>query len=348
MGILGGKYTVGLDIGSSTIKLVELKQHKTGYVLTRCDFQEIPPDSIVDGQIINYAAVSSALAELLKRSKPHTRRINTAIAGTSIIVKTANLPLMTPEELENSIQYEAEQYLTIDLKDVNLDFQILETRPDENQMTVLLVAGKKDIINDYISVLSELKYTISVMDVACFAVHNLFEFLHPESVEGVSALVNIGSRITNVELVKKLNPLITRDITVGGYSITDEMQKVLGFSAEEAEEAKRKASEGEETSDQILNVIKAGVDSLVGEIQRTIDFLLGSVGESELSRIYLTGGAAKTLGLKGEFEKIYGVEVEILDPFKNLSLDSKSVDPVTVNQLGPAAAVAIGLALRGE
>ncbi len=346
MSLFSSAYSLGLDIGSSALKLVELKETKGGYVVTRCDFQEIPPDSIVDGQIINYQSVSAALEELLKRAKPHTKRVTTSIAGTSVIVKTVNLPMMTQDELEQSITWEAEQYLTVDINEVNLDFQILETRPEENQMSVLLVAAKKDIINDYVSVLSELKYQLVVMDVDCFAVQNIFEFNYPTEPGEMVVLVNIGSHITNVELYREGKPVITRDISIGGNSITDEMQKVLGFSYEEAEEVKKKVSEGEETSDQILGVMKAGVDNLVGEIQRTVDFLMGSVGESDIARIVISGGASKTYGLREELSNAYGKEVEVLDPFKSFQLDTKVVDPALINFLGSAATVAAGLALR--
>ncbi|MFH1263807.1 MAG: type IV pilus assembly protein PilM [Pseudomonadota bacterium] len=353
--MFGGKRNlVGLDIGSSAVKAVEIRQSKNGMLLVHFRMVPLPPEAIVDGAIMNSSAVVEAIAELVAAEKIKNREVATSVSGHSVIVKKIKLPQMTEQELEESIQWEAEQYIPFDITDVNLDVQIIG--PDEQnvgQMEVLLVAAKKDMINDHMSVLHEAGLTPLVMDVDAFAIENMFEANYGFTGEGTVVLANIGASATNVNILRGGVSTFTRDISIGGAQFTEEIQKQLNVSHEEAESLKLGGdlSSPAETTEAVIpqevgGIIRSVSESVAIEIQRSLDFFAATASDDKITKVYLMGGSSKVPGLPGVVEAKLGIPTEIANPFKSVTINEKNFNVAHITEVAPAAAVAVGLALR--
>jgi len=343
------KLTVGLDIGSSSVKLVHLRERKSGYTLLAFGSAPLPPEAIVDGALMNSSAIVQAVQGLLNEAGLRAKDVAIGVRGHSVIIKKISLPRMTQEELDESIQWEAEQYIPFDVKDVNIDTQILTPEGDAaGQMDVLLVAAKKDMINDYTSVCAEAGLTVTVVDVDAFAVQNAFEANYEPSAGETVVLINVGAAVSNINVLSRGTTTFTRDITMGGNAFTEEIQKQLNVSYDEAE-ALKVGGQGETDAvvpQEVERVIQGVADQMSGEIQRSLDFYAATAADSHIARIYLSGGTARIPALTRIIEQRAGVPVEKLNPFKNIEIDNHKFDATVISNAAASAAVAVGLALR--
>ncbi len=346
---MASKLAVGLDIGSSSVKLVQLKAKRSGYQLTAFASAPLPPEAIVDGALMNSAAIVQAIQELVAQQKVKTKEVAIGVRGHSVIIKKISLPRMSQEELDESIQWEAEQYIPFDVKDVNIDTQILTPEADAiGQMDVLLVAAKKDMINDYTSVCAEAGLAATVVDVDAFAVQNAFEANYPGHEGETIVLVNVGAAVSNINVISRGVTTFTRDITMGGNAFTEEIQKQLNISYDEAE-ALKIGGQGESDAvvpQEVERVIQAVADQMGGEIQRSLDFYASTASDARIAKAYLSGGTARIPALFKVVEARTGVAVEIMNPFKNVEVNGSRFDPAVVLAAAPSAAVGVGLALR--
>jgi type IV pilus assembly protein PilM len=343
------KLAVGLDIGSSSVKLIQLKEKRGGYSLQAFGAAPLPPEAIVDGALMNSSAIVQAIQELVAQHKVKSKEVAIGVRGHSVIIKKISLPRMTQEELDESIQWEAEQYIPFDVKDVNIDTQILTPDGDAaGQMDVLLVAAKKDMINDYTSVCAEAGLTATVVDVDAFAVQNAYEANYDAASGETVVLINIGAAVSNINILSHGVTTFTRDITMGGNAFTEEIQKQLNISYDEAE-ALKVGGQGESDAvvpHEVERVIQGVADQMGGEIQRSIDFFASTAADAKIARVYLSGGTARIPALYKVIEARAGVPVEILNPFKNIEIDNRKFDPAVILATAPSAAVGVGLALR--
>jgi type IV pilus assembly protein PilM len=346
------KLTLGLDIGSSSVKLVQLKDAgKRGFTLEAFGVAALPPEAIVDGALMNSSAIVEAIRQLVSQYKLKNKDVAIGVSGHSVIIKKIAMPRMTQEELEDTIQWEAEQYIPFDVKDVNIDVQILqapETDTGTGQMDVLLVAAKKDMINDYTSVVSEAGLNPVVVDVDAFAVQNAFEANYELPQTETVVLVNAGASVVNINVLANGVTTFTRDVTMGGNQFTEEIQKQLNVSYDEAEKLKIGGDAAADTDSvvpqEVERVIQGVADQMAGEIQRSLDFYTATAADSHIARLYLSGGTAKIPTLFRVIEQRVSVPVEILNPFKQL--DTARFDQNAVMDNSSAAAVGVGLALR--
>lgn len=343
------KLALGLDIGSSSVKLVHLREGKRGFQLLAWGEAPLPPEAVVDNQLMNSSAIVQAIRELVAQQKVKIKDVAIGVRGHSVIIKRISMPFMSQEDLDESIQWEAEQYIPFDVKDVNIDTQILTPQADAaGQMDVLLVAAKKDMINDFTSVCAEAGLTVTVVDVDAFAAQNAFEASYPQTPGQPVVLINVGAAVTNINIVHNGMATFTRDITVGGNAFTEEIQKQLNISAEEAE-ALKVGGHGESDAvvpQEVERVIQGVADQMGGEIQRSLDFHAATAPDTHITRVYLSGGTARIPALFKVIEQRAGVPVEVMNPFKNIEVDNRKFDPAVIMNAAPAAAVAIGLALR--
>jgi len=343
------KLALGLDIGSSSIKLVHLKEGRRGYTLLAWGEAPLPPEAVVDNQLMNSSAIVEAIRQLVAQQRVKVKDVAIGVRGHSVIIKRISMPVMSQEDLDESIQWEAEQYIPFDVKDVHIDTQILTPQGDAaGQMDVLLVAAKKDMINDFTAVCAEAGLTATVVDVDAFAVQNAFEANYPQAPGQPVVLINVGAAVTNINIVSNGLATFTRDITVGGNAFTEEIQKQLNISAEEAE-ALKVGGHGETDAvvpQEVERVIQGVADQMGGEIQRSLDFHAATAPDVHPTRVYLSGGTARIPALFKVIEQRAGVPVEILNPFKNIEVDNRKFDPAVIMNAAPAAAVAVGLALR--
>jgi|YelNatPaOPRAMG01_1025707.scaffolds.fasta_scaffold01460_15 type IV pilus assembly protein PilM len=342
----GGKQLIGLDIGTSSVKLIELKPvGKKDYQLMNLGIANLPPDTMVDGDIINTSAVTDAIKSILANLKLKTKNTATAVSGHSVIMKKINMPITTDEALAESIQWEAEQYIPFNINEVNLDFQVLERSTAEGQMSVFLVGAKKELINNYVTAIAEAGLNAAIVDIAVFALQNIFEINYPEYIDDTVVLINIGASITNFNVVNKGIPVFARDLTQsGGNQITEEIQKGLNISREEAEKRKTGAG-GTPITPDVMEIIKTAFETIAADIQRSIDFYLSTGGE-KISRILISGGTSKAPDFLNLISQKTGLPVEPLNPFKKVAVNTKIFDINYINDIAPIVCLAVGLATR--
>jgi len=350
--ILGrSRNLVGLDIGDSAIKVVELKDlgKGRGYQLAKLGWEPLSSEAIVDGAIMDSQLVIETIQRLFQRLRIRNLQVATAVSGHAVIVKRISLPVMSDAELAESIHWEAEQYIPFDIEDVNLDYQILEgsSLSGEGNMDVLLAAAKKDKINDYTSVISQAGLTPSTVDIAAFALQNTFEANYEFEPHQVIALVDVGAAVTSITVLHGGTSVYWRDITIGGNQFTDAIQKDLNLSAEQAEQLKR----GEEVDgipfERVMPILSAVNEDVGAEIQKTIDFFKQiSATDEPLDRLYLTGGSSQIVHLKESLGERLKTQVEILNPFRKIPPAGRDATPDLVSELLPTAPGAVGLGLR--
>jgi type IV pilus assembly protein PilM len=343
------KALVGLDIGSSAVKAVELKPAGKGYKVVGFGSEPIPPDSIVDGAIIDGAAVSDAIRRLFDGRNIKTKDVAASLSGNAVIVKKITLPLMTEAELAESIYWEAEQYIPFDIQDVNLDYQILDkgdAASGKGTMDVLLVAAKKEKIADYTGVIAQAGRNAVVVDVDAFALQNAYEANYGIEPGAVVVLLNAGASATNINILQGDQSVFTRDISIGGNAYTEALQRELNLPYDAADALKRGAPIEGATYDDAKPVLRAVSENVMLEIQKTFDFFKATASSDKIDRIMLCGGASRAEGFNEMLSERFEAPVEQFDPFKRVTFDNKKFQVDAAADVAPTAAVAVGLALR--
>jgi type IV pilus assembly protein PilM len=335
---------VGLDIGSCAVKAVELRKVKNGFELVHAGLETLASDTVVDGAIMDALSVSDSISKIFSSQKIKTKNVATSVSGHSVIVKKIPLPAMTEEELEESIQWEAEQHIPFDISDVSLDYQVLNSAPGSTA-DVLLVAVKKDKILNHTNVITQAGKIPLVVDIDGFAIQNAFEVNYQPASNSTAALLNIGASIMNIVVTRGGTPLFTRDVSVGGNQFTDALQKDMNLSFEEAEQVKKGASIEGVQPENVTSLMQSVSEVLLLEIQKTFDFFRATTVGEQLQRVYVSGGCAKVEGFLDVLQTRLGIPVEMFDPFKNIAI-GKNVDFAYLDEIAPSMAVAVGLALR--
>ncbi len=342
------KDIVGIDVGSSAIKVVRLRESRGAFHLENIGIMPLDPETIVDNTIMDSTAIVDSIQNLLTAMKIKTKRVATSVSGHSVIIRKISLPVMTDAELEASIQWEAEQYIPFDISEVNIDFQIIgPDAKDPSQMNVMLVAAKKDFVDDYTAVFAEAGLEPVVMDIDCFAVENMFDYNYGFVDDEVVALIDLGDSATSVNVLKGQTSVFTRDIQTGGNLLSEELQKRLGVSREEAERAKLGDRDiADVDPDSIDEILADATENLVQEIQRSLDFFSATSSEDRVSKVYLTGGVSGSEKVRAALEERLGIVAERVNPFRNMVIKEKEFDTDYLNAIGPMFSVAAGLAMR--
>jgi len=340
---------IGLDIGSSSVKMVEVQRSKKGFELQYVGLALLPDGTVADKAVKKADQVRLAVDSLHRSSKSKTRTVATSLAGRSVIVKQVTMSSMSDAQLEKQIQLEAEPYIPFDIKDVNLDFFIMGDPPEkEGTMDVVLVAAKKDYMAEYLGLLSSANLTPVVVDVDPFALEVMFEFCYPSVQEEVVALVNVGATTLNVNILKSGASQYTRDLPVGSDAITREIMRFFDVDYERAENIKRGAQLDGINPRNLRRLFQRHGETFVSELQKGLDFFSTNVSYDPIQKIFLAGGAAATYGLVSTMESELNIPVEIVDPFRSFKVDEKVFDVKYLAEIGPMMALAVGLALRRE
>ena len=343
------KAVVGLDIGSSAVKAVELKPAGKGFRVVALASEPVPPDSIVDGAIIDGAAVADAIRRLFENKAFKTKEVAASLSGNAVIVKKISLPVMTEAELSESIYWEAEQYIPFDIQDVNIDYQILDpgTGPDsKGTMDVLLVAAKKEKIADYTGVIAQAGRVPVVVDVDAFALQNAYEINYGLDPQAVTVLLNAGASAININILSGDQSVFTRDISVGGNAYTEAVQKELNLPFESAEQLKKGEPVDGHTFEEARPILQAMTESVLLEIQKTFDFFKASATSDRIDRVLLSGGASRIDGFQKALEDRFATVIEPFNPFQKVAFDPGKLGIANPDAVLPATAVAVGLALR--
>jgi type IV pilus assembly protein PilM len=340
---------VGLDIGSSAIKVAQLKESKGRYFLQKFGVKPLEPEVIVDGTVMDEGRVVSAIRELFEEANVKNKHVAISISGHAVIVKKISLPPMPDEELEGQVKLAAEQYIPFDINEVNIDFHVLPSDVSEDQqgdMSVILVAAKKDKINELTELVKAAGLVPMVMDVDAFAVENMHAINYPLAQEETTALVNLGASVMNVNIIRAGSSLFTRDIPLGGNRYTEAIQREIGLSFEEAEESKKK-DRGDDSGGMSLSGVMDSVNAEVAsEIARTVDYFRTSTANAELNRVLVCGGVARAKGLIQQLGDRMQLPVEMADPFAEIDVTGCDIDSDLLADMAPSAAVGVGLALR--
>jgi type IV pilus assembly protein PilM len=343
------KGLVGVDVGSSAIKAVELKAGGKGgseYQLVNIGLEPLPPEAIVDGAIMDSGSVIDAIQRLFTGQKIKTGDVATSVSGNAVIVKKISLPQMSPEELAESIHWEAEQYIPFDIQDVALDYEVIEGSGSGGNMDVLLVAVKKDKISDYTSVISQAGKQPAIVDVDVFALQNCYEVNYGVDPGRVIGLLNVGASIMNINIIKGSTSVFNRDIAVGGNQYTDAIQKDLNLSFDQAEALKRGQKVDGAAPENLTPILQSVSENIALEIQKTFDFFKATSSEDRIDQIYLSGGSSKVPGLQELLAGRFEAGVELLNPFNSVTYNPRDFDPEFINEISPSMAIAVGLAVR--
>jgi type IV pilus assembly protein PilM len=344
----GKKNLVGVDIGSSSVKAVEL-QGKTGNLqLVSLGYENLQPDSIVDGQIMELNDVSNVITNIFREHQIKTDRIAAGVSGHSVIVKNIVVPQMSADELEESIEWHAEEHIPFDIADVSLDYQVTGSSPDALQ--VLMAACKRDKIANVKQAIQLAGKQPAIIDVDAFALQNCYEANYQPQPGQVVALLNIGAATMNINILSGNKSVFTRDVSVGGNQYTALLQKELDLNFEQAEAVKRglPAPDGQEVRD-FEQMLETASDILALEISKTMDFYRATAedGDGNVQKILISGGGSKLIGLSDYLAKRFEIPVEVLNPFRQIKVDARRFDPDYMREVVPEMAIAVGLALRG-
>lgn len=347
MGILfKSTKVIGLDIGSSTIKFVELNISGSKAEIISFGVAPTPTGSVLNGEILDSMPLSEAVLQILDQVKTKRKRTCTGLWGTSVIVKRISVPAMDESLLAEQIRWEAEQYIPFDLSEVSIDYHIIPGNKSADSMDILLVAAKNDTVYRYAEMVENSGLDCSVIDVNGFALSNCYEFNYGTNSKETIGLLNIGAACTNFVVMEQGKTSFVRDIPVGGANYTSDIQSQLGISLDEAESLKISAGMGQEVPEDVYSVLNSSTETFVDELQRSIDFYQASSNDGEINRFYITGGSISIPGLMEGMQKALDLPVEIMNPFKKVKYNQKKFNPDYIAQISNYVSVPIGLALR--
>ncbi|MDQ5984688.1 MAG: Cell division protein FtsA [Syntrophus sp. SKADARSKE-3] len=347
--ISGKKQVVGLDIGSSSLKLMEIIESGGGFLMNR--FIQLPLERgvIVDGAIVELGKLVDALKALFKNSGCQRKGIVTSLSGHSVIVKKATFPNMEDQELRDMIHDEAGKYLPFDsMDDVNFDFQILgQNEYNPNHLDVIIVAAKKENIETYVEAIEMAGLSAVILDVDSFALETMYEKNYDYDEKDIAVIVNIGASITNINVVKNATSIFTRDFTVGSNSITEAIQAQYGGSFDDAERLKIEGPQEDSLARRdFQSALLSFADPILSEIERSVDYFRSTYGDEDIRQVLIAGGGAFIPGIAQDLSQRLNISAEIIQPFRKIGVNKKIMSQEDVERIGPVAAVAVGLALR--
>lgn len=339
-------HLVGLDIGSSTVKVAEIVTSKKGRMLKHFGVLPLNVGAVEDGVLRDPDHVASVIRNLFSQHKVRTEKVALSIGGYSAIVKKIHMPVMDEESLQKSILVEAEQYIPFDIKDIRMDFQVMGTSENNsNQLNILLVAAKKDLVTQYVDVVELADLLPVVVDVDAFAVQNVHEMIHGSLAEEV-VLLHVGASKMSLNIVKGGDSIFMRDVSLGSRQINSKIRARTGCSEEEAEALKLSGGGTQLSTSDYEILVGEVVGQWCTEIGRAMDFFYSTYPGERVEKIVLSGGGAHVASFVEALALQTGSDVSVLDPFASLEMEESGLDEESVRRIGPQAAVCIGLALR--
>jgi len=340
------KNLIGLDIGSSSIKMAEVQVTKAGGKLLAFSMVPTPESAIVNGEIVDASSLATAIASIHAELKTKKKEVATALFGTAVIVKRITMPKMDENLVKEQIRFEAEQYIPFDINNISIDFHVLNQSSSPETIDVLLIAAQNELVSQIVSAVEFARLKCEVLDVAGLALANCFEANYGKISSAAIGIFNIGSTITNFTAINNGEAIFTRDIPVGGFNYTNEIQKTMGVTFEEAEALKIDAVSQKEVPEEVRSIINSTTESIVEEVRNTIDFLVATSHGLNLSKCYYTGGASGTTGLIESLSRTIGIGFESFDPFLRIQPNLQKISPMYIRKISPFAAISVGLAYR--
>lgn len=342
------KKVIGLDIGTSSIKLAEMDFNRSGAQLLSFGFAPTPPNAVSGGEIIDVGSVGIAIQSLINEVKTKRKNIATAMWGTAVIVKKITIPKMDKKMVRDQIRFEAEQYIPFDINNISLAHHILQSSASPDTMDILLIAAQNELVTQYTQVIDVSGYNCSILDVSGFALANSFELNYGKMPGEVVGILNFGASITNFVVLHNGEVIFCRDIPVGGLNYTNEIHKTMGITVGEAEALKLNAVSRREVPDEVHSVISATNEAVSEEIRSSLDFLSATTNGLILSRCFYTGGSSATSGLIETVSRVAGLRMEPFNPFIKVKANPKKFSQDYLNQISTFAGVVTGLGMREQ
>ncbi|HXG17639.1 MAG TPA: type IV pilus assembly protein PilM [Methylomirabilota bacterium] len=339
------KSYLSLDIGSSSVKMLEVRGSDEALTIVNAGIAQLPANAIQGNVVQDTESVARTIRTLVAAQKIRASKVIAAVPGPAVIIKRATFPIQPLAELQETIFFEAGNFIPESLENVNLDYQILDSASDSNEVDVLLVAVRKDVINSYVAAIKEAGLTPVVIDVDCFALENMFEANYAPGPDEVVALINIGARYSSINIMKGRRSIFTGDVPVGGRQFTEILSQELGASFEEAEDLKIFGPDDEAKRKEVASVLLSASDQLLDEVQRALSFFWTGSAEEQINVVYLSGGSAHLPGLAEAMGERLQIPVMFSDPFRTFSV-SRQIDEQFIQEQASALAVSVGLATR--
>jgi type IV pilus assembly protein PilM len=337
------KTTIGLDIGSGLIKVAVIDHGRGEPELTKVVIMPLLADAIVEGEVMDPGIVTEAIRAAIEGAGVKTRDVVTAVGGRDVIIKKIQIERVKEQQARELMRWEAEQHVPFDMESVELDFQILDPEGDGMEMSVLLVAAKRDPIETKMRLLTDAGLVPSVVDVDAFALHNAFEVNHPDAMSGVVGLINIGHEVTNINILDDGVPILTRDLTLGTRRFREDLQRERGLGADEAEAL----LQGYDRSPHLDAVIENRGEEIAVGVERAAAFVSSSSRSGgQMRAVYLCGGGARVQGLADALGRRLRLPVEQANPLANLRIREGALDDLVTDEIAPLLMLPIGLALR--
>jgi len=339
---------LSIDISTAAVKLLELSKTGTRYRVESFAIAPLPQDAFVDKNIANADVIAEAIKVALKRSGSKLKEATVAVSGSAVMTKIITMAgSLTDDEMEEQIMIEADQYVPYSLDEVNFDFEVQRINENNPEMVdVLLVASRRENVDDRVEALSKAGLKASIIDVEAFAMETAFSLLSSQFADPTDdktvAIADIGSTIATLNVLHNGRSLYTREQGFGGKQLTEEIQRQYGLSYEEAGLAKR---QGGLPDNYIVDVLDPFKRAMVQQIQRSLQFFVSSSANRGIDSIVLAGGCASIPGVDKLVEKNLGVPVYIANPFINMTLSNK-IKPQILSDDAPTMMIACGLALR--
>jgi len=338
---------VGVDIGASSIKLVGLSKIKGGYHLESLGIAPLPKDCMVDGEIYNIGGVSNVLRELVNASKVKGANAFTGVFGSGVVVKRIKVPIMSKEELEHHIKWEAEQYVPFNIEEVNLDYDVITPNYKKSgKMDLVIAAAKKDLVSSYSAVLYDSGLIAEGVDIGSFALYDMYKENYGSTKEEASILLDIGASRSLLNVIEKDRCVFVRDIEFAGEYFTQKIQEQLGVTFEEGETLKVGAEDGT-LPPEVEKILLSEVKKLAVELRKSLDLYLATASELPLGDISVVGGGVKLFGITKVIESVTGIPVEAINPMKNIAFNEKIFPVSYLSHIAPFFGVSVGLAIRG-
>lgn len=343
MGLFGrSKITAGLDIGSGYIKLVVIDHGSDEPEITNVVAMPLIPDAIVDGEIMDPVLVAETIRAAAESAGLKKESVVASVGGHDVIIKKIQMDRASEADARQLMRWEAEQHVPFDMEGVQLDFQIMDPEGTDPQMSVLLVAAKREVVDNRVGLLGDAGLTPAIMDVDSFALHNAFERNYPNALAGLVALVHLGNETTHVILMQDGVPIVVRDIPFGARRLREELQRVERISAEEAEEV----LQGRSSAGGLESFVYEQVEELALGIERAVAFLTAQTPDLELGRLFLSGGCARVPGLTEALASRLGVRTEVANPLERIAVRPEVMESVDIDEIAPMLMLSVGLALR--
>lgn len=348
------KQCIGIDIGSSAIKLVQLRVGRRDITLQNFGIEPVPPQAIVDGSIMSHGALVDAIKTLARRINLKGKTVSLAVSGNSVIIKRLTIPAMEGAALAEQMEWEVRQNIPFPREDVIVDFEVLVARTPQGQMEVILVAAKRDVIAQYAQVARDAGFNPVVVDAVALALQNAVEgglgFVPGETV----AIINVGASLSTLSIVHDGRPSFNRDVGAGGNTYTEAIQRRLAVPIDAAEAYKvggaiaAMGASADVVPQEVHSILAQVSEQVAEEFQRSLDFYINDAVDARLARIYLCGGSCLVPQLPKAIQDRSRIPVEIVDPFARVAVDSRRFDVDYLRANAPVATVAFGLAMRRQ